>query len=78
MWSAGGSPFTKIARKYLYTGSGKGLLGEVRQFAADPYAEPPPDIPGGSQPPVIQSAIGAFWQRGGRSRSSGGGVAVAR
>jgi streptogramin lyase len=59
-WSAGGTPFVSIARKYMWYGAGKGFLGEVRQFSNDPFGPPPPDVPGGSQPPVTARRVDGF------------------
>ncbi|MFL5734786.1 MAG: PA14 domain-containing protein [Chloroflexia bacterium] len=77
-WSSGGSPFAAIARKYLWYGPGRGLAGEIRQFANDPLAEPPPDVPGGSQPPVIQRRVDGFLGfEAATNALAGGGSVVA-
>ena len=60
-WSAGGTPYTAVARNYMWFGPGRGLLAEVRPFANDPFGDPPPDLPNvGTQPPVIFRRLDGF------------------
>lgn len=60
LWSAGGSQPSEVARKYIWSGPGRGLLAEVRQFSPDPFGEPPPDTPGSGNPPVFGRRVDGF------------------
>ncbi|HUS15736.1 MAG TPA: PA14 domain-containing protein [Chloroflexia bacterium] len=76
-WSVGGQVMAPVARKFLWGGPGKALLGEIRPVTGDPFGPLPPDTAGGATPVTQRRTDGFLGFRDAPNALSGGAPLVA-
>jgi sugar lactone lactonase YvrE len=76
-WQAGGSEPAPIQRKFLWSGPGRALDGEIRPMSGDPFGDLPEDTPAPNTPPVTGRRVDGFLGfRDAPSALSGGGTLI--
>jgi len=76
-WAIAGQALVPVPRKYLWSGPGTTLLGEVRPLVGDPWGPIPSDAPGGGSPVIMRRIDGFLGFRDAPNALSGGAPLMA-